>query len=460
MNTLPPETSRTPGFNPGYQNAQKLDISIFGLGYVGCVSLGCLAKNGHNVIGVDTNETKVNYINSGKATIIEKEIEPIIGEQHRMGRISAVTDGLQAVINTDVSFICVGTPPTTNGHLNLDGIYKVAEEIGKGIREKVGFHVVVIRSTVLPGTNAEVSKIIEEVSGKTCNEKFAVVSNPEFLREGTAVKDYHDPPYTVIGSDHTDAIAIMQSVYEEIDAPVIVTEIEVAELIKYVNNAFHALKVTFANEIGKICSKINMDSHKLMDVFCQDKKLNISPYYLKPGFCYGGSCLPKDLKALRTIAHDNYLQCPVIENIETSNEMHKKSVLEQIIEFNKTNVSFLGLSFKSGTDDLRSSPIIDIIEQLIGKGFQVRIYDKNVHLSKLMGANKDYIMQKIPFISRFITDNPEIIVADSDVIIVVNNDDGFSEILNRVPKNKVIYDLVNIDFDSRFQNSNYRGICW
>lgn len=460
MNRLPPQETGSNRFQAVKQKQKKLKISIFGLGYVGCVSLGCLAKNGHNVIGVDTNETKVSFINSGKPTIVEKEIDQIINDQFQAGRISACTNGTQAVINTDVSFICVGTPPTTNGHLNLDGIYKVSEEIGKGIKEKNEFHVVVIRSTVLPGTNLEVSRIIEKASGKTCNQAFSVVSNPEFLREGTAVKDYYDPPYTIIGSGNEKAIEIMTSIYKEIGSSVIVTDIEIAELIKYVNNAFHALKVTFANEIGNICSKMGIDSHKLMDIFCKDKKLNISPYYLKPGFCYGGSCLPKDLKALRTIAHDHYLQCPVIENIETSNEVHKKGVFETIIQFEKLNVSFLGLSFKSGTDDLRCSPIIDIIEQLLGRGFNVQIFDRNVHLSKLMGANKDFIMNKIPFVSKFITDDPDSIIRDSDVVIVVNNDKSFQDILNRVPDNKIIYDLTNIDFSQRCNNSNYFGICW
>jgi GDP-mannose 6-dehydrogenase len=437
-----------------------MNISIFGLGYVGCVSLGCLAKNGHNVIGVDLNNTKVDFINKGKSTIIEREIDNIISEQHKLGNISATTNGMEAVINTDVSFICVGTPSTSNGHLNLNSIFKVSEEIAKGIREKNSFHVVVIRSTVLPGTNAKVSKIIEDVSGKNCNKSFAVVSNPEFLREGSAAKDYYNPPYTLIGSNNDKAVESMKQIYEGIGSPFIITDIEIAEFIKYVNNAFHALKVAFANEIGNICSKMVIDSHKLMDIFCKDKKLNISSYYLKPGFSYGGSCLPKDLKAIKTIAHDFYIECPIIENIERSNDLQKKIVYEQILQFNKEKVGFLGLSFKSGTDDLRGSPIIDIIEQLLGKGFDVKIFDKNVRFSQLIGANKEYILKKIPYMSKFIVDDPTEIINKSDVIIVVNKEEEFSDILSKVPEDKIIYDLVNINFKNKERKKNYIGIAW
>ncbi|MBN1363349.1 MAG: UDP-glucose/GDP-mannose dehydrogenase family protein, partial [Syntrophaceae bacterium] len=312
-----------------------MNISIFGLGYVGCVSLGCLAKNGHQVIGVDLAQTKIDFISEGKPTIVEAEIDNIISEQHSLGKISATNDAIHAVKNTDVSFICVGTPSTPNGHLDLGAIYRVAGEIGKGIKEKNAFHVVVIRSTVLPNTNEKLSNIIEDVSNKKCNTDFAVVSNPEFLREGTAVKDYYNPSFTLVGSNSDTATEIMKEIYRGINAPFITTDIKIAEMIKYVNNAFHALKITFANEVGNICKKLNIDSHKLMDVFCMDTKLNLSPYYLKPGFAYGGSCLPKDLKALKTIAHDNYLECPILDSISRSNEQQVKIVTEQLLNFKK-----------------------------------------------------------------------------------------------------------------------------
>lgn len=437
-----------------------MKISIFGLGYVGCVSLGCLAKNGHRVIGVDLNDTKIDFLNNGKSPIVEKEIDSIIAEQHKLGVISTTNDGVHAVRSTDVSIICVGTPSTQNGHLDLGAIFKVSEEIGKGIKVKDSFQTVVIRSTVLPGTNEKVSKIIEEESGKECDKAFAVVSNPEFLREGSAVRDYYSPSFTLLGANSAKAIEMMKQIYEGIDSPFIVTDIRIAELIKYASNAFHALKITFANEIGNICKKLEIDAHKLMDVFCMDQKLNLSSYYLKPGFAYGGSCLPKDLRALRTIAHDSYIECPVLENIERSNELQKTVVLNHIVNSGKQKIGFLGLSFKAGTDDLRNSPIVDILEQLLGKGFDVRIFDRNVHLSQLTGANREYILKKIPYISRFIIDDPKEIIDRSDLIVVVNKEQEFCEILEKVPGGKLIYDLVNVDFENKTKNKNYTGIAW
>ncbi|HPQ42807.1 MAG TPA: UDP-glucose/GDP-mannose dehydrogenase family protein [Syntrophales bacterium] len=437
-----------------------MNISIFGLGYVGCVSLGCLAKNGHRVIGVDLSGIKINFINEGKSPIVESEIDDIISEQYKLGNISATDNVLHAVKNTDVSFICVGTPSTPNGHLDLSAIYRVSEEIGRGIKEKKDFHIVVIRSTVLPGTNEKVSEIIKEVSKKEINKEFAVVSNPEFLREGTAVRDYYNPSFTLIGTNNEKAAGKMKQIYKEIGSPIIITDIKIAEIIKYVNNAFHAVKIVFANEIGNICKKQGIDAHKVMDIFCMDTKLNLSPYYFKPGFAYGGSCLPKDLKALRTIAHDYYLECPLLENIERSNEFQIKLVCDQLIQFDKEKIGFLGLSFKSGTDDLRSSPIIDIIEQLLGKGFDVKIYDKNVHFAHLLGANREFILKKIPYIYKFITDDPDELIQNADVITVVNKEREFKDILNKISEDKIIYDLVNIDFENKGKMKNYIGISW
>jgi len=437
-----------------------MNISIFGLGYVGCVSIGCLAKNGHRCIGVDLNEVKVDFINSGRASIIEKEIDIIISQQYQAGRISATADFLNAVKDSEVSIICVGTPSTNNGHLNLSAIYKVAEEIGEGLKQKDTFHVVVIRSTVLPGTNEKVNHIIQNVSGKNGEKHFAVVSNPEFLREGTAVNDYFNPPYTLIGTTNQRAVDILKQMYLSIEAPFIVTDIKIAEIIKYVNNAFHAHKIIFANEIGNICKKMEIDSHKLMDIFCMDTKLNISPYYLKPGFAYGGSCLPKDLNALKTIAHDHYVECPALESIQRSNEFQKKVVLEQILQFEKNKIGFLGLSFKGGTDDLRNSPILDIIERLLGKGFDIRIYDQNVHFSELMGANREYILKKIPYVSKFIVETSAEIIAHADLIVIVNKEKEFETILTEVPEHKILYDLVNIDVPNKHLRKNYTGIAW
>ena len=437
-----------------------MKVSIFGLGYVGCVSLGCLAQNGHTVVGVDLNASKVSFINAGKATIIEDEIDGILSAQHKLGRISATNDGASAVRDTDVSIICVGTPPTNNGHLDFTSVYEVAGEIGRGIKEKTEFHVIAIRSTVLPGTNEKVTQIIEQTSGKKSGTDFATVSNPEFLREGTAVRDYYSPPYTLLGTDNARATEIMKQIYASVDAPFIETDIKIAEISKYVNNAFHALKITFANEVGNICKHMGIDSHELMEIFCRDTKLNISPYYLKPGFCYGGSCLPEDLKALRTIAHDLYLESPILENIERSNESQKNNVLTKILAFNKNRIGFLGLSFKPGTDDLRNSPIIDILEKLIGKGFDIKIYDKNVHISKLVGANREYILTRIPYISKFIVDSPIDLLNSSELIVVVNKEDEFSQFLENSCNGKIVYDLARLDFEPQNKPVQYQGIAW
>ena len=437
-----------------------MNISIFGLGYVGSVSLGCLAQNGHHIVGVDVSEAKVGCINQGQSPIVEKDLDRIIAEQKAKGTISATSDFEAAVRETEVSFICVGTPSTSQGHLNLEGIFGVARNIAAGIAKSPRFHVVAIRSTVLPGTNAKVTAIIEKASGKTAGRDFAVVSNPEFLREGTAVNDYFHPSYTLIGTRDPRAVGMMTEVYRGIDAPLIQADIPVAEMIKYVNNSFHALKITFANEVGTICKSQGIDSRALMEIFCRDTKLNISPYYLKPGFAYGGSCLPKDLKALATIAHDHYLKCPVLENIEASNEAHKNAVLDRILAFGRQRIGFLGLSFKEGTDDLRSSPIIDILEKLLGKGYEIRIYDKNVEVSRLVGANREFIMQRIPFISRFIQGDAAEVVMKSDLLVVVNKDPEFAEILESLPDDKPVFDLVNIDYRGKAERAQYTGIAW
>jgi GDP-mannose 6-dehydrogenase len=437
-----------------------MNISIFGLGYVGSVGVACLAQLGHKVVGVDVNEAKVRFINQGKSPIVENDLDSLLLEQHKKGSIRAVTSAVEAVQQTDVSFICVGTPSTGEGHLNLEGIFRVSREIAKGLREKKGFHVIAIRSTVLPGTNAKVADILQQDSGKIQDRDFAVVSNPEFLREGTAIKDYYDPPLTLIGSSSDGAIELMKEVYSGIDAPFVTTDIQVAEMIKYVNNSFHALKVSFANEIGAICKKLGIDSHELMRIFCMDTRLNISPYYLKPGFAYGGSCLPKDLKALCTLAHDLYVKCPIIESIDASNELLKEMTTKKIISFEKQKIGFLGLSFKEGTDDLRNSPIVDVLEKLLGKGFDVRIYDRNVHFSQLMGANREFILEKIPLISRFITNDMQEVINHADLVVVVNKDEEFKKVLTDIAPHKIVFDLVRISANGTSKDSNYEGIAW
>lgn len=435
-----------------------MDISIFGLGYVGCVGAACLAKLGHSVIGVDVNENKVRLINEGKPTIIEEGISELCKEAHDKGLLSATTVAAEAVANTDISFIVVGTPSSKEGHLNLNYIYTVAGRIGKALKDKNSFHIVAIRSTVLPGTNEKVGQIIEEESGKKRGIDFTVVSNPEFLREGTSVHDYFNPPLTLIGTDSEYAEQQFRELYKDIPGEFISTDIKVAEMMKYVNNTFHALKIVFGNEVGNICKGLDIDSHKVMEIFCKDKQLNISPYYFKPGFAYGGSCLPKDMKALKTLAHDLYVDVPVIDSIYQSNEIQKKNAVEAIMNKGKRKIGILGLSFKAGTDDLRCSPIVDVVEQLLGKGFIVNIYDKNVKISELTGTNKDFIMAKIPHLQHFVSDDIDMVCRESDVLVVTNKEKEFTDILLKYP-NKIIIDLVRqwkeVDY-----NGIYEGLSW
>jgi GDP-mannose 6-dehydrogenase len=436
----------------------SMNISIFGLGYVGCVSLGCLAQNGHMVIGVDVVESKIKLINQGLPTIIENDIDKIILQQHEVGKIVATSDYRKAVITTDVSIICVGTPSSDSGHLNLNYVYKVAEEIAEGLKNKHGFHVIAIRSTVLPGTNEKVGQIIESVSNNKRNVDFAVVSNPEFLREGSAVVDYFNPPVTVLGGDNEKALNIMEQVYKDINAPIKKVGIKEAEIIKYVNNSFHALKVTFANEVGNICKKLSIDSHAVMELFVMDKQLNLSSYYLKPGFAYGGSCLPKDLKGLNTIAHDKYLESPVLDSIERSNNVQKRIALELVVKSGKKKIGMIGLSFKKGTDDLRYSPSVELIEQLLGKGCQIKVYDKNVNYSKISGTNKEYIDKHIPHITNLITSKMNELQDFAEVVVIVQKDDAIDNEFVKKTENKIIIDLVNIM--ELHQHTFYNGICW
>lgn len=433
-----------------------MNISIFGLGYVGCVGMGCLALNGHTMIGVDVSPEKVALINQGKPTIVEKEIDKVLEETFKQGRISATMDYKAAVMGSQISFICVGTPSSEQGHLNLNYIFQTAKEIGETLKDKREFHVVVIRSTVLPGTNKKVAQLIEELSGKKANVDFAVVSNPEFLREGTAVHDYSHPPLTVLGSESEKAIDIMKQLYAHTEAPIEVVSVEVAEMIKYVNNSYHALKVTFANEVGNICKQCGIDSHEVMRIFCMDKQLNISPYYFKPGFAYGGSCLPKDLKALKTMAHDLYLDAPVLNSIDESNHLHIQHTIRMIEAQKKRKIGVLGLSFKAGTDDMRNSPIVQVIEQLHGKGYEIQIYDKNVSLSRLIGKNKSVIMEKLPHLNQMLQDNLEHVIDWANVLVIATKEEEFKTM--KVRMNQAIIDLVRIkELESE---TNYNGLCW
>jgi GDP-mannose 6-dehydrogenase len=435
-----------------------MNISIFGLGYVGCVSLGCLAKNGHTLIGVDINEYKVNLINCGKPTIIEKNIDHIIKSQYDNGRIRATINFREAVRQTEVSFICVGTPSLETGQLNLDYVYSTAKQIAEGLKECEHFHVIIIRSTVIPGTTERISSIIENISGKIQNIDFAVVSNPEFLREGSAVKDYYNPSVTVVGGNNEKAIKIIRNIYEGINAPFVVTEARTAEMIKYVNNAFHALKIAFTNEVSNICKSINVDAYNVMELFKLDTRLNISAAYLNPGMAFGGSCLPKDLIGLSTIAHDNYILTPLIDAIEHSNALQKTRTLELILKYKKRNVGLLGLAFKKGTDDLRHSPSVDLVESLIGKGYNLMIYDKYINLSCITGTNRSYLEEHLPHISQLLRKDFNSVIEASDILIIAHKPDPVEIHLLKKFKG-ILIDLVKLP-DDRYHARTIEGISW
>lgn len=436
-----------------------MNISIFGLGYVGCVSLGCLAQIGHKVIGVDVSKEKVDQINNGVATIVEKDIDKIIQEQREARRICATQDYKEAINNTEISIIAVGTPSSAKGHLNLDYIFHVAQDISDVLAEKDAFHVIAIRSTVFPGTCEKFARIIESKTGKKNNVDFAVIDNPEFLREGSAVHDYYNPPLTLIGSDCEKATEVIKKLYESLPGEIIVTDVKVAEIMKYVNNTFHALKISFANEIGNICSELNIDSYKVMEIFCKDKQLNISPYYFKPGFAYGGSCLPKDLKGLQTLAHDLYVKTPVIDGIDKTNEIQIQRAVSLLSKYFGKKIAILGLSFKAGTDDLRNSPSVELVEIMLGKGFDLCIFDENIQIAKLTGKNKEFIEKRIPHLSGLLVNDLNEIVTQSDVIVVCNKEQKFEEALKNT-SGKVIIDMVRLSDAVKGEENTYIGINW
>ena len=437
-----------------------MKISIFGLGYVGAVSAACFAKEGHNVIGVDSVNVKVDMINKGKSPIIEKDIAEIIRTSVDQGKLSATSNVNEAISQTDISLICVGTPSQLNGNLDTSYVRRVCENIGVVLKKKHKRHVVVIRSTILPGTIKNiVIPALEESSGKIAGKDFGVCNNPEFLREGTAVYDFYHPPKTVIGETDKQSGDLVASLYDKLDAPLIRTKIEVAEMVKYVDNVWHALKVGFGNEIGNICKAIGVDSHEVMDIFCSDTKLNISPYYLMPGFAFGGSCLPKDVRALTYKGKSLDLNLPILNAILPSNINHIEHGIRLIIENGSKKVGFLGFSFKAGTDDLRESPIIDMIERLIGKGYDIKLYDRNVNLARLVGANRDFILNRIPHISKLMVKSMDEVIKHAKTIVIGNNSPEFKDILTKIKPDQKIVDLVRISKD-QISIENYNGICW
>jgi GDP-mannose 6-dehydrogenase len=439
---------------------RSMRISVFGLGYVGAVSSACMAAGGHEVIGVDKNVTKVELIGNGHSPIIETGVDEIIREAASDGRLKATTSTAEAIRASEISLVCVGTPSEHNGSLKLDFVRKVCEEIGVALRDLDRYHVIVIRSTILPGTmRSVVIPTLEQFSRKQANVDFGVCFNPEFLREGTAVNDYYHPPKTVVGESDARAGDKLLKLYEGLTAPVFRTSLEVAEMVKYVDNTWHALKVGFANEIGSIAKALSIDSFEVMDIFCRDTKLNLSPYYLRPGYAFGGSCLPKDVRALTYRARTLDVETPILGSILASNHAHVQRGIDLVLNEGKRKVGVLGFSFKAGTDDLRESPLVELIERLIGKGFELQLYDRNVNLAKLTGANRDYILNHIPHIACLMRESMEEVMEHADVLVIGNGASEFTRVPSLMREGQKVIDLVRIKADFR-GSAQYAGICW
>jgi GDP-mannose 6-dehydrogenase len=439
-----------------------MHISVFGLGYVGAVSAACLTHMGHHVLGVDVDPVKLAMMQSGQSPIVEEGLSALIAQGMQSGCLQVTNDAMEAVYNTEVSLICVGTPSQRNGSLDTTAIRHVAAQVGTALKGKDAPHLVIFRSTVLPGTvNHTLIPVLEDTSGKRVDRDFDVCFNPEFLREGTSLKDFYHPPFTVVGLRRGPVAAIVQQIYQQVQAPLLTTTIEAAEMVKYTCNSFHALKIAFANEIGNLCKAMDIDSHEVMKIFCMDTKLNIAPTYLKPGFAFGGSCLPKDLQALEYQATSLDQDAPVIRAIRRSNILQIEKGVQMVLDTGKRDVGLLGLSFKAGTDDLRESPLVILAERLLGKGLEIKIYDDNVSLARLIGANKRYIEREIPHLARLMVPSLQELFEQTQVIVIGNKTPEFAAALQAyVTPEHMIIDLVRISDEVVMPPGHYQGICW
>lgn len=437
-----------------------MKVSVIGLGYVGTVVAGCLARDGHDVIGVDVEQHKVDLINHGESPIVEPNVGALLAEQVASARLSATTDITAAIQLTDIALVCVGTPSLANGGISLEFLSRVCEQIGRALREHDGSPLIVVRSTVLPGTTREtVIPTLERESGRHAGAGFSVCVNPEFLREGSAVEDFYDPPKTVIGAADRAGGDRLASLYADISAPLVRTDLETAEMIKYADNAWHALKIGFANEIGNLCKAVSIDAHELMNIFCLDRKLNVSPRYLKPGFAFGGYCLPKDLRALVNKAGKLEVAIPILSSILPSNERQIERGVRAVIDAGNRRVGILGISFKAGTDDMRESPVVELAERLIGKGFDLRVYDENVNLARTSGTNRAFILNRVPHISRLMVGSMNEVIDHADTIVVGNAAPEFAALPQLITDEQTIIDLVRIT-DSPTVAGIYEGLCW
>jgi GDP-mannose 6-dehydrogenase len=431
-------------------------ISVFGLGYVGTVCAACFADQGHDVVGVDKSDSKVELIRNGRAPIVERDIDELVAQNVKNRRLTATLDAAQAVASTEISFVCVGTPSRPNGALDLSGVDTVAGEIGRAIRAKAESHTVVLRSTVVPGTTRDI--VATRIADAAGNVAFSVAFNPEFLREGSAVADFKAPAKTVIGAFDDQTAETVMSLYRDLPGSKIKTDVEIAEFVKYVDNSWHALKVAFGNEIGVIAKTLGIDSHDVMDVFFQDKRLNISPAYLRPGFAFGGSCLPKDLRALTYLARKHDLNLPVLNHILESNQMLIDRGVDWILNRSGKRIAFLGISFKSGTDDVRESSFVELVERLIGKGREIRIFDPNVKIAQLIGANRSYLMQVIPHIANLIVSDISDAISWAETIVTTVTDPVYEAGIADIHPDQTVLDLAR--FSSRSREPAREGFLW
>jgi GDP-mannose 6-dehydrogenase len=440
----------------------SVKISVFGLGYVGTVTMACFARMGHHVIGVDVSQTKVQMLASGRSPIIEAQVGEMISAAHSAGRLQATINAAQAIRDSDVTFICVGTPSLRSGQLDLRHLEKVASEIGTALAEKDSYHVVTLRSTVLPGTTeSAVIPALEQASGRKAGSDFAVCYNPEFMREGSAVSDFLQPPYTILGARAAAHMAQVRELYRNVPGAVFETSISVAEMVKYVCNAYHAVKVGFANEIGTLCKQMGVDTHRVTQIFTSDTKLNISTAYLSPGFAFGGSCLPKDLRALSYRAKQLDLSLPLLEAVLPSNAEHVQRAVDGVLQTSRKKIAILGLSFKAGTDDLRESPQVRLIKQLLGEGCEVRIWDPDVSLGKLTGANRQYIEEVIPHIGSLLVTELAEAIEHAEVVILGTRVAKRNLISSLLKPHQIVIDLIHLDPSCRPEVAGtYEGICW
>ena len=436
-------------------------ISVFGLGYVGTVSAACLAHRGNRVIGVDLNRTKVEAMDSGNSPIVEPGVSEIIAEAHKADRLHATSSAETAVLNSEISLLCVGTPSLRNGKLDLGHIEPVCREIGEIVKKKNSFHLVVLRSTVLPGTaETIVVPTLTKASGKRLGPDFGVCVNPEFMREGTAVADFLEPSITIIGAIDKAHSDLVRELYAWAPGRTFETSFRSAEMVKYVSNTWHAVKVAFANEIGTLARELEVDAESMVEIFTSDTKLNISPTYLNPGFAFGGSCLPKDLRALNYKAKELDLKLPLFESILPSNEEHLVRAVEMVLGTGKYKIGMLGLSFKAATDDLRESPHVQLVKRLLGEGREIRIWDDNVSLGRLIGSNREYIEQVIPHIGSLLNANLAEVLRDAEVVVIGTRGVDLDFLRKNIRPDQEVIDLVNLEKARRVQTTAYKGICW